>query len=286
MSGSMASTLRGSLATKPVLWVAGAHDGISAKLVERNGFDAIWASSFEISTSHGVPDAGILTMSELLEAARSMVEVVGIPVIADCDNGFGDPANVCHMAHRYAAAGVAAVCIEDKQFPKVNSLFDGHQSLATIEDFSAKIRSAVCCRGASELMVFARIEALIANRGLDEALRRADAYADAGADVILIHSRQKSPEEVLEFARRWQNRTPLAIIPTTYYGITEDDVHRAGIRVVIHANHAMRSAVRAMNKTLASIAKRHSSREVEGEIASVSELFELEGMSDLVGKYR
>jgi phosphoenolpyruvate phosphomutase len=281
MGQSNAANLRELCAQKPVLLVAGAHNALSAKLVERNGFDAIWASSFEISTTFGVPDASILTMSEFLEASRSMAEAVKIPIIADCDSGYGDAANVYHMTRKYEAAGVAAVCIEDKEFPKTNSFIAGRQNLLAVELFAEKIQAAVRGRVSADLMVFARIEALVANHGLDEALRRAHAYADAQADVILIHSKAKTPDEVLEFARRWQNRTPLAIIPTTYPDITQEQIRDAGVKVVIYANHAIRAAVRAMDQTLARIAAMQSTSAVEGEIAAMNELFELQGMGKL-----
>ena len=261
--------------------MAGAHNGVSAKLVERNGFDAIWASSFEISTTYCVPDASILSMSEFLEVSRTMAEAVSTPIIADCDSGYGDAANVFHMTRKYEAAGVAAVCIEDKEFPKTNSFIEGRQNLATIAQFAEKIQAAVRARASADLMVFARIEALVANQGLEEALRRAHAYADAQADVILIHSKERTPDEVLEFARRWKNRTPLAIIPTTYHGITQEQIRNAGVQFVIYANHAMRSAVRAMDQTLARIASTRSSAAVEEEIASMKELFDLQGMKEL-----
>lgn len=281
MKTDMKLALRDLFSTGRAILAAGAHNGVSAKLVERNGLDAIWASSFEISTSYCVPDASILSMSEFLDASRTMAEVVNTPIIADCDSGYGDAANVFHMTRKFEAAGVAAVCIEDKEFPKTNSFIEGRQNLASIQSFTEKIQAAVRGRMSSDLMIFARIEALVSNHGLDEALRRAHAYADAEADVILIHSKQRSPDEVLEFARLWQNRTPLAIIPTTYYGITPEQIRQAGIQVVIYANHAMRSAVRAMDHTLARIAAMRSSSEVEGEIASMKELFDLQGMDNL-----
>jgi phosphoenolpyruvate phosphomutase len=281
MGQSMPSLLRELVARGSAILVAGAHNALSAKLVERNSFDAIWASSFEISTSYGVPDASILTMSEFLEASRSMAEGVKIPIIADCDSGYGDAANVYHMTRKFEAAGVAAVCIEDKEFPKTNSFIAGRQNLIAVESFAEKIQAAVRGRVSADLMVFARIEALVANHGLDEALRRAHAYADAQADVILIHSKERTPDEVLEFARRWQKRTPVAIIPTTYHTITQEQIRAAGVEVVIYANHAIRAAVRAMDLTLARIAAMKSSSAVEGEIASMSELFELQGMGGL-----
>jgi phosphoenolpyruvate phosphomutase len=280
MKKNMGAVLREAMARGKALLVAGAHNGVSAKLVEKNGFDGVWASSFEISTSYCVPDASILSMSEFLEASRTMADVTNIPIIADCDSGYGDAANVYHMTRKFEAAGVAAVCIEDKEFPKTNSFIEGRQNLASIDSFTEKLQSAVRGR-AGDLMIFARIEALVSGHGMEEALKRAHAYADAKADVILIHSKSRTPDEVLEFARRWAGRTPLAIIPTTYYGITPEQIQEAGVQFVIYANHAMRSAVRAMDHTLAQIAAAHSSQPVEGEIATMKDLFELQGMNEL-----
>lgn len=275
------STLRRMIRGGRMVRVMGAHNGISAKLVERNGFDAIWASSFEISASWGLPDASILTMTEFLETARAMNEVVELPIIADCDSGFGDPTIVAHMVRKYEAAGIAAVCIEDKPFPKRNSFAGGeHQKLESIPEFVEKIRAG--CEARKKDMVFvARTEALIAGFGVDEALERAHAYAEAGADVVLVHSKSRSPAQVFEFARRWQGRTPVIAIPTTYYQTTLDEFEAAGIRVVIYANQAMRAAVQAMNEVMNRIHTAGSTMAVEKEIASIEELFELQGMNDV-----
>jgi phosphoenolpyruvate phosphomutase len=261
--------------------VMGAHNGISAKLVERHGFDAIWASSFEISASWGVPDASILTMTEFLETARAMNDVVGLPIVADCDSGFGDPTIVSHMMRKYEGAGIAAVCIEDKLFPKRNSFAGSeHQKLETIPEFVEKIRAA-CDARRKETIFIARTEALIAGGGIDEALERGYAYADAGADVVLVHSKSRTPAQVFDFARRWQGRTPLIAIPTTYNQTTLDEFESAGIRIVIYANQAMRAAVQAMNDVMARIHLAGSTMAVEKEIASIEDLFELQGMKDV-----
>ena len=279
MTTSRAQKLRELMDRKKLVIAAGAHNALSAKLVQRNAFDAVWASGFEISTTYGLPDASILTMSELLEAARAMADAVSLPVIADCDSGFGEALNVAHMVRRYEAAGVAAVCIEDKQFPKVNSFIPDGQRLAPIDEFAGKIRTAKRTQQSADFMVVARVEAFIAGYGLDEALKRATAYADAGADAILIHSKAKTPDEVFSFARAWGRRIPVVIVPTTYFGITWADVEGEGIQVVIHANHGLRAAVRAMNDTLASIQTAGSTRGVEGAIAPMSDLFELQGLT-------
>lgn len=172
-----------------VIQIVGAHDGLSAKLVERNGFDGVWASGFEISTSYGVPDANILTMSQFLERACEMNDAVAIPVIADCDTGFGNSNNVIYLVKKYESAGIAAITIEDKKFPKVNSYIPGRQELAPVAEFVGKILAAKNAQRTKDFMVIARVEALIAGVGEKEALKRASAYANAGADAIFIHSK-------------------------------------------------------------------------------------------------
>ncbi len=189
---SNASQLRHNLRTKSIVKVGGAFDSMSAKLVEMNKFDAVWAGSFAISATHALPDASIMTMTEFLAVTKNMVDSCSIPVIADCDTGFGGPSNVSHMVKKYEDAGVAAVSIEDKVFPKQNSLLkDGKQELLSEKDFVAKIIAAKEAKKSQDFMIIARVEALIAGMGVREALNRANAYSKAGADAILIHSKKK-----------------------------------------------------------------------------------------------
>jgi phosphoenolpyruvate phosphomutase len=256
----------------------GSHNGLSAKLVEKNGFDAIWASSLEISTSYGLPDASILSMTDFLMATQAMYDAVEIPIIADCDSGFGDEANVAYMVRKYEASGIAAVCIEDKPFPKTNSFIAGHQKLVPTEVFADKIKAGCDARKSQDFVFIARIEALIAGMGMQEALDRADAYTEAGADAILIHSKKRTPDEVLEFTRLWKQRTPVIVVPTTYYKLTVDDAAKAGVKMLIYANHGIRSAVRAMDQAMASIMQNGCSTSVETSIATMDELFVLQGM--------
>src|SRR5438067_1193842 len=190
---SRARQLRSALEQPRPLLVAGAHNPLSARLVEEAGFDAIWASGFEISASQGVPDANILTFTENLEIARGIARAVGIPVIADCDSGFGNAVNVVRTVREYEDAGVAAICLEDNVFPKRCSFYSGsRRELASVEEHAGKIRAAKAAQRDGDTFIIARTEALIAGWGQAEALRRARLYADAGADGILIHSKAKS----------------------------------------------------------------------------------------------
>ena len=261
-----------------VVRLSGAHNALGAKLIERAGFDGVWSSGFEISTSYAVPDASLLTMSEYLGAAQSMAEAVDIPVVADCDTGYGNSNNVIYMVRRFETAGVAAVCIEDKQFPKVNSFIPGRQELARIEEFAGKIKAA---KDHSGLGVVARVEALIAGRGQDEALKRAHAYADAGADAILIHNKTRSPYPIMDFVRAWDHYAPLVIVPTTYYDMTASEWESLGVKIIIYANQGIRAAIRAMRCTFAAILEFGTTAPIEPIIAPMDLVFELQGMSQM-----
>jgi phosphoenolpyruvate phosphomutase len=274
--------LRELFKDKDVVYIGGAHDGLSAKLVENNGFDGVWASGFEISASFAVPDANILTMSQYLERASEINDATSIPVIADCDTGYGNSNNVIHMVKKYEAAGIAAVCIEDKTFPKVNSLlYEGRQELAPIAEFVGKVMAAKNTQTSEEFMVIARIEALIAGWGCEEAIKRADAYVIAGADAILIHSKAKDPSQIREFCTRWNHKVPIVIVPTTYPMITEEEIKELGIKMVIYANQGIRSAIKAMNETFAKIKKDKGINTINDRIVSLQTVFDIQGMIEM-----
>lgn len=265
-----------------VIWIAGAHDGIGSKIVEQNGFNGVWASGFEISSSYALPDASILTMTQFLERAIEINDATSIPVIADCDTGFGNSINVIHMVKKYEAAGIAAVCIEDKKFPKVNSLLiGGRQELAPISEFVGKIMAAKNAQQTKEFMVLARSEALVAGWGQGEALKRAHAYVEAGADAVLIQSKSNSPQPIIDFAKAWGSKVPLIIVPTTYPSITFEQIDKLGIKMVIYANHGLRAALTAMDSVLGEIYRTKTTLGIEDKVASLKEIFELQGMPQM-----
>tara|TARA_B110000014_G_scaffold103061_1_gene70701 strand:- start:1092 stop:1985 length:894 start_codon:yes stop_codon:yes gene_type:complete len=277
--------LRKDLESKSIIKVCGAFDAMSAKLVEYHGFDAIWAGSFAISATHAVPDASILTMTEFFDAASNMAETCKIPIIADCDTGYGGPSNVSHLVRKYENAGIAAICIEDKTFPKQNSLLkNGQNDLISEKDFVAKIIAAKDAKQDQNFMVIARIEALISGAGMDEALKRATAYENAGADAILIHSKKKTPDEVFEFADSWKGNSPVVVIPTTYDTVTLDDLISHKIKMVIHANQTLRAAHASMSRILRQMINTDSLSKVKEEISSMEEIFELQEMYNIKDK--
>ncbi len=262
--GAPARQLRQLLNAPGLIRLVGAHNALGAKLAERHGFEGVWSSGLEISTSHAVPDASILTMSDYLAAAQSMVDAVSVPVVADCDTGYGNSNNVIRMVRQFEAAGVAAVCIEDKLFPKVNSLTSGRQELASIAEFVGKILAAKNAQRTEEFVVIARIEALIAGWPVDEALRRADAYVRAGADAILIHDKHPGGALMRDFLKRWDASVPIVVVPTAFPDITTTELESLGIKLVVYANQGLRAAVCAMNSTFKRIAADGSTVNVEG----------------------
>ena len=277
--------LRKMLETKSILRVGGAFDSMSAKLVETHGFDAIWAGSFAISATHALPDASILTMTEFLGVASSMVESCKIPIIADCDTGYGGPNNVSHMVKKYENAGIASVCIEDKTFPKQNSLLEnGRNELLAEKEFVAKILAAKEAKLSNNFMIIARVEALISGVGMEEALKRATAYEKAGADAILIHSKQNTPDEIFEFSDSWKGNVPIIVIPTTYDMVKIDDLISHKIKMIIYANQTFRVAHAAMSRLLKEMIKADSISSVKEEMSTMDEIFQLQEMYDMKTK--
>ena len=277
-----ADILRIKLKENPILKVAGAFDAMSAKLVELNNFDAVWAGSFAISATHALPDASILTMTEFLSAASSMADACSIPIIADCDTGFGGPSNVSHLVKKYENAGIAAICIEDKIFPKQNSLLkDGKQELLSEKDFVAKIIAGKTAKNNPNFMIIARIEALIAGHGVEEALKRATAYEIAGADAILIHSKKNDPVEVFEFCNKWDGNIPIVAIPTTYPTVTTDELKKNNVKMVIYANQSLRAAHWAMSEHLNQLSNAKSLNDIKTNLTSMEDIFHLQEMYEI-----
>ena len=261
------------------LKVCGAFDVMSAKLVETNGFDAIWASGFGISSARALPDAGIITMTELLDAVTFMAEACDIPVIADCDTGYGGPNNVAHLVKKFENAGIGGICIEDKTFPKENSLFkDGKQDMLSKRDFVAKLVAAKNARKNDDFIIIGRVEALIADLGVEEALDRANAYEKAGADIIFPHSRKKSPDEIFEFCKRWKGKIPIMVVPTAFPTVTLDELKSLGVEMVVYAHQTTLVAFAAVSDLVKQMSKIKSLSELNTKMASMDDLFKLQGM--------
>jgi phosphoenolpyruvate phosphomutase len=259
-----------------------AHNGLSARIVEEAGFEGIWASGLSISAALGVRDHNEASWTQVLEVAEFMADATTIPILVDGDTGYGDFNSMRRLVRKLEQRGVAGVCIEDKIFPKKNSFIHGsRQPLADMVEFAGKIQAGKDAASDPDFCVVARVEALIAGWGLEEALRRAEVYRLAGADAILIHSKEAHPGEILAFMDAWGDRLPVVIVPTKYYTTPTDRFRAAGVSVVVWANHLMRSALAAMQRTAALIHEQESLIDAEASVAPLREVFRIQGEPEL-----
>ena len=276
------SRLRSLLESGELEFLMEAHNGISARIVEETGFNGIWASGLAISAQYGVRDSNEASWTQVVDMLEFMSDVTSIPILLDGDTGYGNFNNMRRLVKKLEQRNIAGVCIEDKQFPKLNSFIHGEkQPLADINEFCGKIKAGKDSQHDPDFCIIARIEALIAGWGMSEALRRAEAYQQAGADGILIHSKLSKPTEILEFAKEWAGRLPLVIVPTTYYSTPTEVFRNAGINLVIWANHMLRSAVANMEKTAAEIYETRTVANIEDNITTVRHIFDLQGADEL-----
>ena len=273
--------LRRLLARPELAFLMEAHSGLSAKIVEEAGFEGIWASGLSMSASLGVRDNNELSWTQVLDMLEYMSDASSLPILVDGDTGYGNFNNFRRFVGKLCARGIAGVCIEDKIFPKTNSFLGENQPLADIEEFCGKIKAGKDTQSHPDFQVVARVEALIAGRGVDEALRRAHAYADAGADAIVIHSKKSSADEILDFCRQWENRVPVVLIPTKYYRTPTERLREAGASMIIWANHNLRSSIKAMRETCATLRAQETLLEVESDVAPLGDVFSLAGAQEL-----
>jgi phosphoenolpyruvate phosphomutase len=278
-----AAKLRALMKRPGIVKVVGAHDAISAKLVQQAGFDAVWASGFGISAAlKCIPDASFITPTEQLEVERNMAEAITIPIIADCDTGYGNALNVMRTVNDHERAGIAAICVEDNVFPKRCSFYAGvRRELISIDEHCGKIKAAKAAQTVPEFMVIARTEALIAGWGQEEALKRAEAYAAAGADAVLIHSKSPTFDELRAVARAWSGAAPLVVVPTIFDGVTAAELEEAGFKIVIYANQAIRASIKAMRDALAVIKQDTRPGSVNDRIVKLKEVYELVGVPQM-----
>lgn len=260
-----------------------AHNGLSARIVEEAGFRAIWASGLSISAALGVRDSNEASWTQVLEVVEFMSDATSVPILLDADTGYGNFNNMRRLVKKLEQRGVAAVCIEDKLFPKTNSFINSEgQPLADLEEFTGKIKAVKDAQSDPAFCLVARLEGFIAGWDLDEMLRRADACHTAGADALFIHSKKTTPDQVLAFAEAWNRRCPLVIAPTTYYSAPVEVFEAAGINLVIWANQNLRSSISAMQATSRRVFEERSVRGIEDAIAPVKEVFRLQNAAELI----
>ncbi len=280
---SKTSMLRSIVASPNIDFLMEAHNGLSARIAEEAGFVGLWASGLAISASLAVRDSNEASWTQVLEVLEFMSDATSVPILLDGDTGYGNFNNMRRLVKKLEQRGIAGVCIEDKLFPKTNSFIRGeHQELADIGEFCGKIKAAKETQMDDDFCVVARTEAFIVGMGLAEAVARAEAYRVAGADAILIHSKLADCREIDAFMKEWAGRHPVVIVPTKYYSTPTEHFERLGVSVVIWANQGIRAAVIAMQQTTRQIAADRHLRNVEGEVASVAELFRLCGADELL----
>lgn len=272
-----------TLLTSPNLeFILEAYNGISAKIVEEAGFKGIWGSGLTISAALGVRDSNEASWTQVLEVLEFMSDAVDIPILLDGDTGYGNFNNFRRLVRKLEQRQVAGVCIEDKLFPKTNSFINStNQPLADIHEFAGKIKAGKDTQTDPDFCVVARIESFIAGWGLGETLKRAQAYYEAGADAILVHSRLSRPDEILAFMNEWKDTCPVVIVPTMYHSTPTKAFEEAGVSLVVWANHLMRSSITSMRNTATRIHAEQSISGVESDIAPVKEIFRLQNVTEL-----
>lgn len=259
-----------------------AHNGLSAKIAEEAGFAGIWGSGLSISAALGVRDNNEASWTQVLEVVEFMADATSVPILLDGDTGYGNFNSARRLVTKLEQRGVAGVCIEDKLFPKTNSFIRGTaQPLADMHEHAGKIRAMKEAQRDEDFVVVARVEALIAGHGLEEALKRGEEYRKAGADAVLIHSSKKNAAEILAFNKEWGDRLPLVIVPTKYYTTPTEVFREAGFKIVIWANHLMRSALATMQATARQIFVDQSLMNVEEKVAPLADVFRLQGEHEL-----
>ena len=280
--------LRQLLEIRPVVKAIEVHSGITGLIaektvIENNGefdqFDAMWISSLCDSTAKGKPDIELVDMTSRFRTIDDVTEVTTKPIIFDGDTG-GLTEHFVYTVRTLEKMGVSAVIIEDKTGLKKNSLFgtEVKQTQATIEDFSNKIKAGKEAQLTEDFMIIARIESLILEQGMDDALARATAFVEAGADGVMIHSRKKDPSEILEFCDRFRETnkvTPIVVVPSSFNVVTEEELAEHGVNIVIYANQLTRSAFPAMKKTAEDILRYHRAKEVDDRLMPIKQIITL-----------
>lgn len=273
--------LRALIESDELEFVMEAHNGLAARIVEEAGFKGIWGSGLSMSAAMGVRDNNEASWTQVLEVLEFMSDATTIPILLDGDTGYGNFNNMRRLVKKLEQRDIAGVCIEDKLFPKTNSFVGEAQPLADMEEFCGKITAAKDTHADDDFVVVARLEGFISGWGLKDVLKRAEAYRKAGADAVLVHSKKSVPTDIDAFMAEWGNRLPVVIVPTKYYSTPTSHFRETGISLVIWANHNVRSAIKAMRETSARIFEDQSLVNVEGAVATVSDIFHLQGAAEL-----
>ncbi len=260
-----------------------AHNGCSAKIVERAGFKGVWASGLSISAALGVRDSNEASWTQILEVCEFMSDQTQIPILLDGDTGYGNFNNVRRLIQKLEQRNIAGVCIEDKCFPKTNSFIGNKkQPLASLNEMTGKIKAAKDSQIDNDFVLVARTETFIAGGNVEQALERASAYKEAGADAILVHSKKETSIDVDEFMNAWHEPCPIIIVPTKYYKTPTQHFRDIDISTVIWANHNLRAAVMAMENLSKQLFESESLVDIEKQVADLNTIFEIQNVNELI----
>jgi phosphoenolpyruvate phosphomutase len=278
--------LRDLLHSSDITFMMEAHDALSARIAQNSGFAAIWTSGLSISAALGYRDANVASWTEVVDKVERIVDATGLPVLVDGDSSFDNAPNARLAVRRLWQRGAAGLCLEHQQFPKVSAFAGDRHRLADIGEFCGHLKAVKDTIGDRDFVLVARIEALITGQRPEEALSRAHAYAEAGADAVLINSRRSVADEILDFARVWQSRLPVVIVPTNFYNTPVAAYCAAGISTVIWTNHSMRAAVAAMRDICAGARRENGMAGVESKAAGREQAFRLLDYAEVVAEVR
>jgi phosphoenolpyruvate phosphomutase len=265
---------------------AGVFDGLSAREASSHEFDFLWLSSFSISAAYGVPDVGILEAADMLNVAKVAIAATPLPVVADLENGYGEPAKIAYVVSAIARAGAAAVCLEDNGASKRCSLYSGYErQLASVEEHCSRLNSALSAisQAGANCAVIARTEALVAGLGRAEALRRAEAYLEAGAHAVFFQSANDTPGDLIYACGKFGGRVPVFVAPTAFPALAPDAWFGEGVTHFIYANQAIRAAHAAMRHVFDVLASRPAPAELGTQISEVGEISDAVGEAALWG---
>ncbi len=266
-------TIKNQISNKDKVFYVGIHNALSAKIAEESGADGVWLSSFELSATHGLPDADLLTMDDYCRVIESVRERIDIPILVDANDGFGSAIEVMRLVQKYERSGANGIIIEDNAFPKECSFYEGNKTLESPSIFCGKLLAARE-HSSDNFFIGARTEALIANKGMDETLQRAELYRKY-SDAVVVHSKKKDGVEIFEFAKRWGKRSPLVAIPTTYNHKLYTDLNQVGYNMIILANYGIRSTVKILQTVYSLILKNDSLAFGNEYVCSLDEIFRL-----------
>lgn len=261
-------SLRHLLEKKKRLVIVSAGDAVTAKLIEEAGFDGVWISGFEASARLGLADNGCITMTEMLNAAKAIVDATTLPVIVDVDNGYGGLHNFIRTVKEFERIGCSGVCVEDNIFPKQNSLWGGKVPLLSMQKHGAKIRVGKDAQRTKDFVIIARTEALIRGYGMAEAVKRADYYVKCGADMVLMHTRDATGKEAQEIPKHWKSKVPLVIVPTKFPQVTNKQLFDSGFSLIILANQTERIKIKAIRDALKIIKENGAIYPIEQELSA------------------